>query len=195
MTSDDSKLIKDLARLASRYGPEDFATLGRLIREGSLESLLIKALEDLATASASSNARKPPSKTIVAKLNALRDTDPRRAELLSDLRSRLQAGEVLPTLASLRAFGEMLGMKELQATRREKAVPIILEHLLALPDRDFEAALEQAANQPDRQLGDEYDRWVSLILRRNPGSEVTKAADVSDAPSTGIDTRTDALDS
>jgi hypothetical protein len=174
MSKVNPKLIADLARLAARYSPEDWRALSRLLQDDDSRALVAAMLDELAKASG--RARQGSStraKTAVARPNTrdrlarLHQTDPESAELLSDLRTKLRTRELLADMASLRAFSEAVGMKTLSTGRREQAVSEIIQHLMNMPREALETALSRTTLKVDRELGREYEQWVSLILNRD----------------------------
>jgi len=168
------KLIADLARLAARYGPEDWKALSRLLKDEESRALVATMIDELAKASRRSRQR-PNNRTARAvvrptmrdRLAQLRQADPERADLLNDLWVRIRNRELLADMTSLRAFSEAIGMKTLLAGRHEQAASEVVQHLMSLPPEALGVALSRSTLKVDRELGDEYDQWVSLILNRD----------------------------
>jgi hypothetical protein len=78
---------------------------------------------------------------------------------------KLRSRELLPTMATVRAFTEAAGLKGLESNKREQAVAELIERLVEMPNDDLEQMMRQTVVE-DRELGDEYERWVHLILHR-----------------------------
>jgi hypothetical protein len=89
--------------------------------------------------------------------------------MFEDMWTKLRRRELLPTLAAVRAFAEAVGLKELGANRREQAIVELVRQLVAMPSGDLEQMMHQTV-VVDRQLGEEYERWVRLILHRRGDS-------------------------
>ena len=171
MTAINPKLIADLARLVSRYDPEDWAALSRLIQDRDSRTKLAAMLDEFADASErqrlKNQSRAPVRGTnpnIRDRLTKLRESDPQRADVLSDLRMKLRSRELLPDMPSIRAFSQAVGMKTPVSSKRDQAISEIIEYLITLPDGALQTALSRATMIVDRKLGDEYEKWVTLIL-------------------------------
>lgn len=163
-------LIADLGRIARRYPPEDWQALLALLNDESQRGQIVALLEELSEASKQARSRKPGgAKTSTSRLlESLKATDPRKAELLRDLRLRLLAGDLLPSLSDLRAFTAALGLEDLpSAKKREQNVNYLVRSLADLPYDHVVQALSRTAAS-GRDLGEEYERWVSFILARGP---------------------------
>ncbi len=52
--------------------------------------------------------------------------------------------------------------------RRDQAVSEVVEYLITLPDEELHAALSRTTIRVDRKFGEEYEKWVTLILARTP---------------------------
>ena len=175
MTELNPEMIADLARLAVRYSPDDWEQLIKCLEDRRQRTRLSRLLQELA---ATSHARPKRSagrrnasqaqqlREVLAKA---RDEDPARAEMFEDMWTKLRRRELLPTLAAVRAFAEAAGLKELGANRREQAIVELVRQLVAMPSEDLEQMMHQTV-VVDRQLGEEYERWVHLILHRRGDS-------------------------
>ena len=161
-------LIADLARLARRYPPEDWQALLALLNDESQRGQIVALLEELSEASRHIRSRKRAgAKTSTSRLlESLKATHPRKAELLRDLRIRLLAGDLFPSLSDLRAFAAALGVEDLPSARkREQNINHLVRCLADLPyDHVVQALSGTTASR--RDLGGEYERWVSFILGR-----------------------------
>lgn len=163
-------LIADLARLTRRYPPEDWQALLALLNDESERGRMIALLEELSQASRQVRSKKPGgAKTSTSRLlESLNATDPQKAELLRDLRLRLLARDLFPSLSDLRAFAAALGLEDLpSAKKREQNVNYLVRCLADLPYDHVVQALSKTTAS-GRDLGGEYERWVRLILARGP---------------------------
>jgi hypothetical protein len=96
-------------------------------------------------------------------LEAFSREEPDRATVLGRIWTQLEGRALLPDMASMRTFGEALGLKGLRATRREQAVLEIMELLMEVPYETLERKMHQTV-AGSSGLADEYERWVRLIL-------------------------------
>jgi hypothetical protein len=172
------RLISDLARLATKYKPSDWEQIIACLDDEKQRAQIRSLLVELGEASKTHrkkprrSGKQPPSRTVRVReaLSQIRVRDPARAELLDDIWLRLRERELLPTVAGVRAFAEAVGLKSLVASRRDQAVPELMERLIELPTEILEERLRDGVVK-DRDLGDEYASWVQLILGRpTPGS-------------------------
>jgi hypothetical protein len=175
VTQPNPRLIADLARLASKYPPEDWVALLDFLRDSERQAGLAFLVEQLASAS----ERRPPARSktehqssVRHELALVREQDPAKAELLDDVWSRLRQRQLLPDMKAVRAFAEVIGLKGLSATKRDQAISEVMRHILHMPATDLVAALKQAGSV-DPGLGEEYGRWVRIILgQTNPPSDL-----------------------
>lgn len=167
-------LLADLARLAGKYDAKEWEELASWLDDHARREELRALLLELGTVSRTRRRQAPrrkrkPSRTAGLRdsLAAIRAEDVDRADLLEDVWLKLRQRELLPSLAAVRAFAEAMGSKGLRATRRDQAVTELMERLVELPGDALEQKMRQTVVE-ERKLGDEYERWVQLILRR-PG--------------------------
>jgi ribonuclease D len=172
MSAPNKKLLSELARLAAKYKPKDWEELAAWLDDPQRRQTLQTLLHQLAAASGSSHRPAPRKKRKVSgvpkvrdELKKLRKKDADRADLLEDIWLKMRRRELLPTLATLRMFAEAMGAKGLRSTRRDQAVTELMELLIKMPSDSLEQRMREVAVQ-DRGLGDEYGRWVQLILGR-----------------------------
>src|SRR5205807_2848622 len=145
--------------------------LAALDNERSREQLR-RLVVDLAAVSRTRTKR--PSGTTAAQvrsmLAAIRVEDPDRADLLDSIWLKLRSRELLPTMAAVRAFGEAMGAKPFEASKRDQAINELMEKLATLPGESLEQRMRETI-VADRRLGEEYEQWVQLILGRSPTNE------------------------
>ncbi len=175
MTRLNSELVRDLARLVSKYSADDWDVLLSYMGDPRRRENVTTLLEGFASAGHSQPSSKKPSAPrqqppgVRRSLKQLQDREPERARLLENLWHGLQTRELLPQMPSLRYFAEVVGLKELRATKREQAVNQLMRHLMILDIGVLQAAIRQMA-VTDRPLSEEYERWVQLILRDDSAS-------------------------
>lgn len=172
MTEFNPQMMADLARLAVRYSPEDWERLIECLEDRRRRGQASKLLRELAATSQASRdrsavrKRKPPhTPRLRETLARIRDNDPARADLFEEMWRKLRQRELLPTMTAVRTFAEATGLKGLESTRREQAVAELIEQLVEMPSDDLEQMMRHTVVE-DRKLGDEYERWVRLILQQ-----------------------------
>lgn len=181
MSSPNAKLLSDLARLATTYGAKDWEELAAWLDDDHRRNRLRSMLLELAAISRTAPKAPPRKRTAKRKrkpsraaglrtlLDTIRAEDSERADLLEDIWLKLRQRELLPSVASVRTFAEAIGLKGLEETRRDAAVTELMEHLAQLPGDTLEQRMRETTVE-DRKLGEEYERWVELILNRPPGA-------------------------
>ncbi len=173
MTEVNLKLVAELARIAARYPAEDWQRLLEMLDDAAQRDRFATLLRELAAAAAVRQRPHAPStgasQAVRTTLDDMAGSDPERAEVLEKMWSGLRSKELAPTMTSLRALAEAVGLKGAVARRRDAAVLELMQHLLTLPM----GALEDAARlSVDKELGSsgDYESWVELILGRQAGS-------------------------
>jgi hypothetical protein len=182
VTELNPKLLTDLARLAGKYKRKDWEQLAAWLDDErhreQLRALLIELGNASGTRRRSANRRgRKPSRTAKVRESVakIRLTDPARADLLDDVWLKLRERELLPTMPAVRAFAEAMGAKGIASTRRDQAVTELMERLLELPTDTLEHRMRRTVVE-DRELGEEYERWVRLILGRPAGTAEEETA-------------------
>jgi hypothetical protein len=172
MNDPNPKLLGDLARLAVKYRPKDWEQLAAWLEDEGQRERVRTLLLELALVSQARpkrtrrRAKRPaPTSRVRVALTQVRAEDGARADLLEDIWVKLRERELLPTIASVRTFAQAMGSKGLQATRRDQAIPELMELLIALPGDSLEERMRQTVVE-DRKLGEEYEEWARLILGR-----------------------------
>jgi hypothetical protein len=179
MNEPNPKLLRDLAQLAARYRTKDWERLAEWLDDEVQRERIQILLRELASASNAprKKARRPTKKRTTAPAKRLREAlgdvrreDAAKADLLEDIWLKLRERELLPSIASVRAFAQAMGSKGLNATRRDQGVTELMELLVELPTDALEERMRQTV-VADRKLGQEYEEWVRLILERSPEPE------------------------
>ena len=169
-------LVGEIGRLLVEYPEKDWRALANRLRERSLVEDVAAAIDDLLASDAKrrakrrTQARRRPREGVIERV--ARD-DVAKAEKLSALKSRLAGKDKRPPLAHVRSFANSLGMKEELPSRRDQAVNQILQYLSAKTTGEIDDILN-AAISPRQMEGEEYDRWVKLILGEDPPSATEK---------------------
>jgi hypothetical protein len=164
------KLVADLALLGGRYPPEDWAYLIACLDDVTLREQVRNLLRELEATSHSVRYRTRPgtraavrTKRLREALERIRATDPVRADGLEQLWEKLRGRELLPTMPMVRAFAAAVGLKGLDSQKREQAVTELLERIVDMPPDELERLMSETVPE-DRQLRNEYERWVYLIM-------------------------------
>ena len=158
-------LVAEIGRLLVEYPEKDWRALADRLRERALVEDIVAAIDDALTLGASPiektrKVRPPAPESVIAKVARV---DKAKAEKLSALKSRLMDRDTRLPFAHIRSFASSLGIKEDLSNRRDQAVNEIVRHLAAKTSDEIDGILKTALLwQPTE--GQEFDRWVKLIL-------------------------------
>lgn len=169
-SSINTDLIYDLARLARRYPPEDWETILRWLNDEDSRKQMINLFQEIRAMS--SQQRKKTSglrgaSRIPGLLEEIKTKDPAKGTILSDFWRKLRNRELLTKVSNIRMFADIVGLQAIHSTKRDQAIGELMRQLIDLPRDKVESALQKASVAP-RNFGDEYERWVTLILANKP---------------------------
>lgn len=176
----DKKVLSDLSRIVSRYGPEPFMRLAELIRDPQRADELATVLE---TVAARSNQGEQPTKSRkggdVGKtvLDGLKEPDPQKHTAIADFRERLMAGTILRSMNEIRHFAEVHDFEIGNAKSRKSAIPSLLRSIAQWETSAIVALLDSIpeAESDDRSL----ERWRELIVKPRTQVEAVSSEDPS----------------
>lgn len=165
-------LVAEIARLLVEYPERDWRALVDRLRDPTLIGEIATAIDDAVSAAKRSTGktkkeRRGPRVNVLAEVAR---KDEAKAEILAALNSRLNDKDQAVTLAYIRDLATSLGMKEELTVGRQQAINQILSYLATKTTDEIESALKTALSMQQPQ-GQEFDRWVDLILGSNPNSE------------------------
>jgi len=157
-------LIQELSRLLHDYPPEEWEALQKLIVSEGVKAIINDVAPVARKAKPPRNkvGTEFPTRGIPKSLIGLEDE---KRHLLISVRNALRAKELSPTLADLRHFAEVVGIKDRLAVKRNQAVDEIVTFLAEKDLADIHRSVEEAAKERS-DLGEEYFRWVDHILGR-----------------------------
>jgi len=192
VTDVNPQLIGDLARLASRYGPDEWERLLHALEDDGQRGQVTMLLRELASTSRSRQRRQVRGSHSSARvhrvreaLTTIRGADPARAAALEEVWQKLRERELLPTMPLVRSFAQATGLKGLQSSKREQAVTELMEYIVAMPPDELQRIMRETVVQDEGGLTAEYERWVSLILGQP--SEAPIPADLPRPDSESVD--------
>jgi len=170
----NTKLIADLVRLAKKYRPEEWMSIIEWLQDPDRREGLVSLMRELRAVSGRTENRPRRRQNvpgIAHLLEEVRRSDLRKAEILQEIHSKLKSREILPTFSTLRMFTEAAGLAALSSRKREQAINELMRQLSTLPYEEIQSALQRASvGRPD--FGEDYERWVSLILGNKVGDEL-----------------------
>ena len=169
-------MVAEIGRLLVEYPEKDWQALAGRLRNPSLMDDVAAAIEEAAAMATKSvgKAKKVERKRRGNVLAQVARHDILKAEKLSALKLRLTDKRQGLPLAHIRGLANSLGMKEQLPSRRDQAVNQIVAYLAGKSTAEIDAVLSTAMPPPTRQ-GEEYDRWVNLILGKDDGRGHTGA--------------------
>lgn len=156
-------LIAEIGRLFIEYPAKDWKLLADHIRDPALIDDIVATIEQgiAHAAKATEKTKEERPKRRVSRKPRVLPEDEAKAKILTMLKSRLADKTLTPV--NIREFASLLGMKEKLATHRERAGNQIIRYLANKSTEEIEAALRMML-PVERPVGQEFDRWVSLIL-------------------------------
>lgn len=162
-------LIAEIGRLLVEYPEKDWKTLTDRMRNQILMEEIASAVDDALTMIPKSAAKKKSKrkKTLTSVLAEVAREDEVKAKLLSEVVSQLNNKRHPVTFSFIRAFANSIGMKDELGNRREQAVNQIVNYLTKKTTDEIAADISKAV-PPEQRSGQEFDRWVNLILGDNP---------------------------
>lgn len=174
------RLLTELAALARRYHPEEFAGLARALEDGRLLSQLIEVVRQMEECSRQTH-RKPESKktqsprsnrdVLLKMFDSLKETDPEKFDLLKEFMHSLTSGELLPTPGQVRAFAEEWGIPDMPPKASRTAICTkLLRFLSSKPAAEIRIAMEQARTRSTVSGGATLKDWADIIMRPRSAS-------------------------
>lgn len=166
------ELLKDIARLLAKYGPDTFYDLSKLLSKPEfVEQLLgiLSATADVGRKTRSLSNRKhggvPARSGVDQLLGKLAELEPEKSQLLSTFRDDLLAKNVLPSMRDVKAFVSDNGLASLSATSRAKAILPLIKDLSRHPVDEVKVIIERV--QLRSQGGDRtLEGWADIILKK-----------------------------
>lgn len=160
-----SPLVAEIGRLLVEYPAKDWNAVLDRLRDRELVENIAKAIDEAleVVAESTEKTKKQQTRPSVSVLATVAQEDPRKAEILSALKSRLTDKDQGVTLEYIRRFANSLGMKEELASHRGQAINQLIRYLATKETKSIEATLHTALPLREHR-GQEYDRWVALIV-------------------------------
>lgn len=167
--SEDKKLdlLMDLAKLLKKYGPEPFENLAESISSLEITERLKKLLKGSVSISRSvstpldSGVDRVP-RTVREKLEALKNSEPLKYELLTSFHASLFTKVLLPTLRDIRDFARDHELHEITSKGRSDAISQLIKQLIPLSYEDLREKL--ASSRLHRDGDRSLEAWSNLIL-------------------------------
>ena len=168
---DQFALLKDIASLLKKYGPNAFTELADFLRNPAAVKDLISILETSGAAGRRARTTRPSRKgeshgtkgSVKRLLTDINDKDPEKGEMLSTFYGVLSTKRVLPTMRDLRSFAEDSGLRPVTASSRDQAVPPLFRDLATKSVEEIRVILQQI-RQMDTQGNRTLEGWTDVIL-------------------------------
>lgn len=160
-------LFIDLLKLLKKYGSESFESLANDLSSSEafeqLSGILVDVSKKAKAIPKKGKNLKPRQEQHVPKaLVALERSDPEKFELLSRFYNDLATKTVLPTLRDIKDLAEDLGLPEIRADSRQKAISPFISSLALYPFDKVKARIQSIITQ---QTGDRHlEDWSKIIL-------------------------------
>lgn len=168
--------FRDLVGLLRRHGPEPFADLAAALTDPEQREEVVRALRVLATTAEEARRYQRPRATQRSRrkndlergrslLDALRQSDPQKAELLARFYGELRSRVVLPSRTDVLEFCSSLRLEIPSYAQRNKLVLPLLRHLAELPREELQSALD-AAVRASGDPGKDYQLLAKTIMKQ-----------------------------
>lgn len=171
MSKVNPDLLLEVARLLQKYPRKDWQDLLAALRDDSS----MRTFEELAETMASPRLRRsiptqirtrtrgtrPPSVTVL--LQRLRQSDPQKAEMLSQFRTLALGRQIFQSTTDLRNFAHATGLKLSNDVEREKVVSDLVRAMASMTNDEIRNRLSSLSAQSEN-LSEDYERWVKIIL-------------------------------
>lgn len=166
----DLDLLSDLAKLLKKYGPESFERLRTLMTSGELPE---KMADILATSKALARKKSSPRRTkrsiekpeisIARQLSFLRESQPRKYDILQQFYKQAQVKQILATRRDVARLATELGLDISKRISREAILAKILQQLSSLPVEQLERRVKEIV---ERYKHETLEGWADIILKR-----------------------------
>jgi len=174
-------LLADIAKLIRKYGSDTFFNLYEEVSSSLFKERLAEILLKTGKASEVIGFNKPKKgidlasqRSFRSQLFNLKESQPKKAELLIKLYDDLTAKRSLPTLRDIKNFIADNGLQPLNAKSRKNAIVPLLRQFLNLEEPDIEKITSNipiATENDDRSLAG----WSDIILnKKSKNSEERK---------------------
>lgn len=177
MTKGDA-LIRDIAKLFTKYSLADWQFVLELLRRGGPEHIEIsRAIEEITAKRGKSTPG--GGKRHLKRLTSLLDgIDPSRAEFLRKVQQELRTKKTEWKLADIRDIYVKSGGKDQLPKKRDDAVRALVSHLARLPDEIFTSTVKTI---PERSsdLQSDYARWFEMIYSPTKRVQRDESADLA----------------
>jgi hypothetical protein len=171
------ELLKDIARLLTKYGPDTFDALSKLLDKQEFVDQLVEILNTTADVGRRSKPRSRPkpggasARTGLDQLlRKLAESEPEKSQFLSAFRDNLLAKNILPSMRAVKAFVSDNGLGSLSATSRDKAIFPLIKELSRHPLEQVKVIVERESVQS--QGGDRtLEGWANIILKKSHSND------------------------
>ena len=159
-------LLIDLLKLRRKYGAESFELLAKALSSPEMTKQLSEILDNIPrkakTPYVKKKSRRANKHKVPKALVTLEKVDPQKYELLLKFFNDLVAKTVLPSLGDIRYFAEELGLPEVRAKSRQKAISPFISSLALLPFDKIKSRFQSSGiyRTGDRSL----KGWSRIIL-------------------------------
>jgi len=159
-------LLIDLLKLRRKYGDRSFELLSKALSSPEMTKQLSEILANIPSKAKTPYVNK---KSQLAKnykvpkaLVTLERVDPQKYELLLKFFNDLVAKTIFPSLGDIKYFAEELGLPEVRAKSRQKAISPFISSLALLP---FDKIISRFQSSGAYRTGDRsLEGWSKIIL-------------------------------
>ncbi|MFH1774112.1 MAG: hypothetical protein ABH874_04035 [Methanobacteriota archaeon] len=162
-------LLVDIVKLLKKYGPEPFELLAESISSPEMRQRLPLILTEVAKIArtipkTTRETRPKQGQSIPRALITLEGVDLGKYQLLMNFYTDLVAKTVLPSLRDINEFARRLGLQEVRAKSRQKAISPLITSLIKFSTEELRVQIQSLKKY---EIGDRsLEGWSNIILNR-----------------------------
>jgi len=169
ITQRELDLLVDLAKLLKKHGPEPFESLVASISSPEITQQISSILTQIANTGRTipktkrrTSQKKEPS--VPRSLTALKSVDLEKYQLLIVFYNDLIAKKILPSLRDIKDFAIHIGLGEIRANSRQRALSPLINSLTKLQNKQLIEKIQSLKRYDisDRSL----EGWSNIILHK-----------------------------
>jgi hypothetical protein len=107
---------------------------------------------------------KAPSLNIVDDIEAIRETDLEKYNLIKDFYERLKARRILPEAQDIRHFAHLIGVKRIDGKSRREMISPLLRVLMEMPAERLDTEMRRAEDISERQRQQGFSVLTDKLL-------------------------------
>jgi hypothetical protein len=154
------ELLRDLAKLLKKYGPEAFEAVAKIYSSQDFNQKFASILMANATIGRKSVSNRKSSAIELAKI---KESEPKKYEIITLFVEEFKAGRILPSLKDAKRFVAENNLPEIKAEYRLKAISQLTGSLLKLSQEELEKLFNELSKQGKSDSS--LSQWSDIITK------------------------------